>query len=102
MVGSDEEEENGDSQTIDAAKRKTLPVWIREGLEKMEREKLKEEQREKELKEREAMLIRRKIAEEEALKELASESNIPRKSKFVSRSHAKSAIFNNLFQISQK
>ena len=31
---------------LDAAKRKTLPVWIREGLEKMEREKQKKMEKE--------------------------------------------------------
>lgn len=30
---------NFDLQFLDAAKRKQLPAWIREGLEKMEREK---------------------------------------------------------------
>jgi len=38
---------------LDAAKRKNLPAWIREGLEKMEREKQKKEEREKLLHERE-------------------------------------------------
>ncbi|XP_055377973.1 arginine/serine-rich protein PNISR-like [Condylostylus longicornis] len=33
--------------TLDAAKRKTLPAWIREGLEKMEREKQKQLEKEK-------------------------------------------------------
>lgn len=43
--------------SIDASKRKNLPAWIREGLEKMEKEKLKKEEREKFLLERE---LRRK------------------------------------------
>lgn len=38
---------------LDASKRKNLPAWIREGLEKMEREKQKKEEREKFLLERE-------------------------------------------------
>lgn len=38
---------------LDAAKRKNLPAWIREGLEKMEREKQKKEERERFLQERE-------------------------------------------------
>lgn len=38
---------------LDAAKRKNLPAWIREGLEKMEKEKQKKEEREKFLMERE-------------------------------------------------
>ncbi|XP_077540268.1 uncharacterized protein LOC144152733 isoform X2 [Haemaphysalis longicornis] len=41
---------------IDAAKRKTLPGWIREGLEKMEREKMRKLEREKEESERRARL----------------------------------------------
>ncbi|XP_046651345.1 arginine/serine-rich protein PNISR-like [Daphnia pulicaria] len=43
--------------SIDASKRKNLPAWIREGLEKMEKEKQKKEEREKFLLERE---LRRK------------------------------------------
>ncbi|XP_057372833.1 arginine/serine-rich protein PNISR-like [Daphnia carinata] len=39
--------------TLDASKRKNLPAWIREGLEKMEKEKQKKEEREKFLMERE-------------------------------------------------
>ena len=38
---------------LDAAKRKQLPAWIREGLEKMEREKQKKEERERFLSNRE-------------------------------------------------
>lgn len=39
---------------LDAAKRKNLPAWIREGLEKMEKEKQKKGEREKFLMERES------------------------------------------------
>ena len=42
---------------LDAAKRKQLPAWIREGLEKMEREKQKREERQQFLQNRE---LRRK------------------------------------------
>jgi hypothetical protein len=42
---------------LDAAKRKQLPAWIREGLEKMEREKQKREERQQFLHNRE---LRRK------------------------------------------
>lgn len=63
---------------VDAAKRKALPAWIREGLEKMEREKQRKLDREKQLLEREKELIRRKQEEDEALA-----SGIPLKSKFV-------------------
>ncbi|KZS21276.1 Uncharacterized protein APZ42_011828 [Daphnia magna] len=38
---------------LDASKRKNLPAWIREGLEKMEKEKQKKEEREKFLMQRE-------------------------------------------------
>ncbi|KAK8764591.1 hypothetical protein V5799_032797 [Amblyomma americanum] len=43
-------------QQIDAAKRKTLPGWIREGLEKMEREKMRRLERERAEAERHAKL----------------------------------------------
>jgi len=35
--------------SIDAAKRRQLPAWIREGLEKMEREKQRQMEKEKQL-----------------------------------------------------
>lgn len=38
--------------TLDAAKKKNLPIWLREGLEKMEREKAKKIEKEKEEHER--------------------------------------------------
>jgi len=61
-----------------------LPPWIREGLEKMEREKQKKEEREKADLEREEATRRRLKEEQEALCELDSEkSGIPRRSKFV-------------------
>ncbi|KAL1419118.1 hypothetical protein MTO96_005232 [Rhipicephalus appendiculatus] len=43
---------------LDAAKRKTLPGWIREGLEKMEREKMRKLEREKAEAERRARISR--------------------------------------------
>lgn len=43
---------------LDAAKRKTLPGWIREGLEKMEREKMRKMEREKAEAERRARISR--------------------------------------------
>lgn len=59
-LGSSDEDSGGASSSsfhgmpvLDAAKRKNLPAWIREGLEKMEREKQKKEEREKLLHERE-------------------------------------------------
>lgn len=82
---------NWSYDVVDAAKRKTLPAWIREGLEKMEREKqkkLEKEQREKEL---EAAKQARAEAEREAEEALRAEKEgydagprVPRKSKFVS------------------
>jgi hypothetical protein len=47
----------------DAAKRKALPAWIREGLEKMEREKLRKEEKTRQDAEREEMR-KRKLAEQ--------------------------------------
>jgi splicing factor, arginine/serine-rich 18 len=68
----------------DAAKRRTLPPWIREGLEKMEREKQKREEREKADMEREEASRRRLQEEQTALEELEAEkSGIPKRSKFV-------------------
>lgn len=58
----------------DAAKRKKLPVWIREGLEKMEREKQRELEKQRLAEDRE--LARKK-------QEMESEAD-PTKSKFVS------------------
>lgn len=78
--GDTDDEDGGD---LDAAKRKSLPAWIREGLEKMEREKQKQEERDREWKEREVLMQQRRLAEEEAMKEIAQETMIPKKSKFV-------------------
>jgi Arginine/serine-rich protein PNISR len=82
---SEDDEDDDSSQTIDAAKRKTLPAWIREGLEKMEREKQKQVEREEEIRDREKRRAIRRQIEEEALKEMENEKNmLPAKSKFVS------------------
>lgn len=62
----------------DAAKRRQLPAWIREGLEKMEREKQKVVERERQEILRQQELIARKEAEDEARAVLN-----PAKSKFV-------------------
>lgn len=77
-----ESEDGFDCETIDAAKRKILPAWIREGLEKMEREKHREEERQKMEEERKRMLEERRKAEEEKLQEMESSHII--RSKFVS------------------
>lgn len=79
----DSDEEDNSSAIIEAQKRKKLPLWIREGLERLEREKKLEEvrlQKEKEL--NEDAEIRKKIMEE-ALKELEREKAA--KSKYVSK-----------------
>ena len=71
----------------DAAKRRQLPAWIREGLEKMEREKQKKIDRERQMKEREAFLQKKREEEENAMNEFEINSDqpvIPKKSKFVS------------------
>lgn len=84
ILGSDDgsDDDGSSSAIMEAQKRKKLPVWIREGLERIEREKKLEVlrvQREKELREDE---INRKKIMEEALKELEREKIA--KSKYVS------------------
>lgn len=78
------------SSTIDAAKRRQLPAWIREGLEKMEREKQKAIEREQELKAREEVEKEKKRLEEEELERMKAEAGgqpvLPPKSKFESDS----------------
>lgn len=64
---------------VDAAKRRQLPAWIREGLEKMEKEKQKAMERERLEMLRKQELEARKQAEDEARAVLN-----PSKSKFVS------------------
>lgn len=66
----------------DAVKRRTLPAWIREGLEKMDREKQRKLERERMEKERADMAVddgKPHEADEEG-----DGPRIPRKSKFVS------------------
>ncbi|CAG2052994.1 unnamed protein product [Timema podura] len=83
---SDDDEDT--TTMIDAAKRRQLPAWIREGLEKMEREKQKKLDRERQIKEREVYLQKKRQEEENALNSLNSrgETLIPAKSKFDSDS----------------
>lgn len=76
------EDNNDEDETLDAAKRKTLPAWIREGLEKMEREKQREEERIKMEELRKKRAEERRKLEEEALNELESTKGL--RSKFVS------------------
>ncbi|XP_026480718.1 arginine/serine-rich protein PNISR isoform X2 [Ctenocephalides felis] len=61
--------------TLDAAKRKQLPAWIRQGLEKMEREKQKQMEKEQDLEQRRIMLEQKRLAEEQAFKELQQENS---------------------------
>ncbi|XP_058127956.1 arginine/serine-rich protein PNISR-like isoform X2 [Anopheles coustani] len=57
----------GESVTMNEAKRKLLPAWIREGLEKMEREKQRQLEREQERRMWEEEQRRQRSAEDEAL-----------------------------------
>ncbi|XP_055684075.1 arginine/serine-rich protein PNISR isoform X2 [Lutzomyia longipalpis] len=78
--------------TIDAAKRKNLPAWIREGLEKMERAKQRQAEKEREEQERREEIEKRRQVEEATLKELErmkkeeeeEGAKLPVKSKFES------------------
>lgn len=79
--GRDDKEKTPDDDStmvIDAAKRRQLPAWIREGLEKMERQKHRAVERERQEMLRHQEIEARKIAEEEARAVLN-----PSKSKFV-------------------
>ncbi|KAG2467617.1 UBP45 hydrolase, partial [Polypterus senegalus] len=69
---------------LDAVKRRTLPAWIREGLEKMERDKQKKLEKERMEKQRAEM------AKDEKSKEVPEQEEddgprLPRKSKFVNK-----------------
>ncbi|XP_049872719.1 arginine/serine-rich protein PNISR [Pectinophora gossypiella] len=80
--------------TLDAAKRRQLPAWIREGLEKMEREKQRAIERQQEKQAREAAEKEKKRLEEEELERLKAEADgqpmVPAKSKFDSDSESES------------
>lgn len=65
---------------IDAVKRRTLPAWIREGLEKMEREKQKKLERERMEQQRAQMKQEQKSQDAEG-----DGPRLPLKSKFVSK-----------------
>ena len=75
--------------STDAQKRRLLPAWIREGLEKMEREKQKKLEKEQKQKDAEEAKKLREKEEAEAEDELRKEAEakgeiyVPRKSKFV-------------------
>lgn len=82
VLDSDEAEDDNNSSTqMEAQRRKKLPVWIREGLERIEREKKLEVQRLQREKEVKKDAENRKRIMEEALKELEREKLI--RSKYV-------------------
>lgn len=68
---------------LDAAKRKQLPAWIREGLEKMEQERIKKAEKEKAEKEKAEKLAKAKLNSDTDLKDDVSNPVLV-KSKFVS------------------
>lgn len=59
--------------TLDAAKRKQLPAWIREGLEKMEKDKLKQIEKEREKQQRDEYMEKSKQSEKETMEILKRE-----------------------------
>lgn len=67
----------------DAVKRRTLPAWIREGLEKMEREKQKKLEKERMEQQRSQLSKKEKKATDDA--EGGDGPRLPQRSKFVSR-----------------
>jgi hypothetical protein len=85
MDDSDNDDSNSNSASsvgmMDIQKRKKLPIWIREGLEKMKREKELEELRLREEQKRKEDEENRKKLMEEALKEIEKEK--VSKSKYV-------------------
>lgn len=78
----DSDDEDNSSAIMEAQKRKKLPLWIREGLERIEKEKKLEEIRQQKEKEQQKDEENRKRIMEEALKELEREKVT--KSKYVS------------------
>lgn len=67
--------------TIDANKRKQLPAWIREGLEKMEKDKQKQLEKEREKHAREE--FKEKVKQEEKEKMEILKREVMQRSKFV-------------------
>ncbi|KAL3279106.1 hypothetical protein HHI36_016620 [Cryptolaemus montrouzieri] len=67
---------------LDASKRKQLPAWIREGLEKMERDKLKQMEKEKEKEKQNIYTEKIKEQEKEAMEILKDTIKERRRSKF--------------------
>uniref|UniRef100_A0A4W4EH16 PNN-interacting serine/arginine-rich protein n=1 Tax=Electrophorus electricus TaxID=8005 RepID=A0A4W4EH16_ELEEL len=71
-----------EAPALDAVKRRTLPAWIREGLEKMDREKQK--RLEKERLEKERAELPTDHHDNDMVEEEGDGPRVPRKSKFVS------------------
>ncbi|KAG5882500.1 hypothetical protein JTB14_008473 [Gonioctena quinquepunctata] len=68
--------------SLDAAKRKQLPAWIREGLEKMEKDKLKQMEKEKQNQEREEFMEKNKQTNKETIEILKSTMKERQRSRF--------------------
>ncbi|KAK4883296.1 hypothetical protein RN001_006615 [Aquatica leii] len=73
-----------DPVMLDATKRKQLPAWIREGLEKMERDKQKQIEREREQQEKQEVSEKSVLDEKEALEIIKSTVKERERSKFES------------------
>ncbi|XP_052002171.1 arginine/serine-rich protein PNISR-like isoform X2 [Xyrauchen texanus] len=69
-----------ETPTLDAVKRRTLPAWIREGLEKMDRDKQRKLERERIEKER--VELSNDEMDSDVVEEEGDEPRLPRKSKF--------------------
>ncbi|KAK9878829.1 hypothetical protein WA026_003664 [Henosepilachna vigintioctopunctata] len=71
-----------ETSNLDASKRKQLPAWIREGLEKMERDKLKQMEKEKEREKQTVYSEKIKEQEKETMEILKDTIKERRRSKF--------------------
>lgn len=79
-----------DDSALDSAKRRHLPAWIREGLEKMEREKQRQAEKDRLEHERVVVQRAREQADRDAADEMkreredsaSGEARVPRKSRF--------------------
>lgn len=85
VIAEDSDPETSTTETMDAHKRKLLPAWIREGLEKMEKEKQTKQEKERELEEIEKEAELSKFKYEEVLQEIEREKQ-RNKEQFVKKS----------------